>query len=104
VASDLGEPLTVLRADGGLTRSNLLMQAQADLLQLPVEICLTPDATALGVAALARIGMGGAGSLQEAVGPPDVQAVIEPQMSAAQAAGRLAAFSSSLQAILAAPR
>jgi len=104
VASDLGEPLTVLRADGGLTRSNLLMQAQADLLQLPVEICRTPDATALGVAALARIGMGGAGSLQEAVGPPDVQAVIEPQMSAAQAAGRLAAFSSSLQAILAAPR
>jgi glycerol kinase len=104
VASDLGEPLTVLRADGGLTRSNLLMQAQADLLQLPVEICRTPDATALGVAALARIGMGAAGSLQEAVGPPDVQAVIEPQMSAAQAAGRLAAFSSSLQAILAAPR
>jgi hypothetical protein len=48
--------------------------------------------------------MGAAGSLQEAVGPPDVQAVIEPQMSAAQAAGRLAAFSSSLQAILAAPR
>ncbi len=104
VASDLGEPLTVLRADGGLTRSRLLMQAQADLLQLPVEICRTPDATALGVAALARIGMGEAGSLQEAVGPPDVQAVIEPRISAAQAAERLAAFSLSLQAILAAPR
>ena len=30
---DLGRPLTSLRVDGGLTRSRLLMQAQADLLQ-----------------------------------------------------------------------
>ena len=38
VAADLGGPLTSLRVDGGLTRSRLLMQAQADLLQLPVEV------------------------------------------------------------------
>ena len=36
---DLGRPLTALRVDGGLTRSRLLMQAQADLLQVPVEVC-----------------------------------------------------------------
>ena len=38
VAADLGAPLTRLRADGGLTRSRLLVQAQADLLQVPVEV------------------------------------------------------------------
>ena len=102
VARDLGAPLTVLRADGGLTRSGQLMQAQADLLQLPVEICRTPDATALGVAALARIGTGEAASLEQAVGPASVESVIEPRISPAEAAQRLAAFESALQTILAA--
>ena len=69
VAADLGQPLTALRADGGLTRSRLLLQAQADLLQIPVEVPRSPDATALGVAALARLGTGQAASLAEAVGP-----------------------------------
>jgi glycerol kinase len=67
-----------------------------------VEICRTPDATALGVAALARIGMGEAASVEQAVGPADVESVIEPRISPAEAAQRLAAFESALQTILAA--
>ncbi len=102
VAGDIGRPLTALRVDGGLTRSRLLLQAQADLLQLPVEVCRTPDATALGVAALARIGTGDAATADEAVGPADVQAVIEPRIGPAEAAERLAAFESRLRAVLAA--
>jgi glycerol kinase len=102
VASDLGGPLTVLRADGGLTRSRLLMQAQADLLQAPVEVCRVPDATALGVAALARIGTGQAAGPEQAVGPADVQAVIEPRIGADEAADRMARFEAALAAILAA--
>ena len=47
-AADLGGPLTALRVDGGLTRSRVLLQAQADLLQVPVLVSRTPDATALG--------------------------------------------------------
>jgi glycerol kinase len=102
VASDLGRQLTVLRADGGLTRSRLLMQAQADLLQLPVEVCRTPDATALGVAALARIGLGQAAGPEQAVGPAEVEAVIEPRIAADEAAERMAGFTRALQATLAA--
>jgi glycerol kinase len=102
VAGDLGGPLTALRADGGLTRSRLLLQAQADLLQVPVEVCRAADATALGVAALARIGAGAAGSLEDSVGPVDVESVIEPRISADEAAERLAAFTSAQRAILAA--
>ncbi|HEY2688982.1 MAG TPA: FGGY family carbohydrate kinase [Streptosporangiaceae bacterium] len=102
VAGDIGRPLTALRVDGGLTRSRLLLQAQADLLQLPVEVCRTPDATALGVAALARIGTGDAATADEAVGPAGVQAVIEPRIGPAEAAERLVTFESRLQAVLAA--
>jgi glycerol kinase len=92
VAIDMGAPLTTLRADGGLTRSAVLMQAQADLLQVPVEICRIPDATALGVAALARLGLREAASLPDAVGPVAIDRVVEPRMSADQAAQRLAEF------------
>jgi glycerol kinase len=100
VATDLGAPLTALRVDGGLTRSRLLLQAQADLLQVPVEVCRIPDATALGVAALARLGVGAAHSLAEAVGPADVQAVLQPRMSADEAGHRIASYESALTSIL----
>jgi glycerol kinase len=104
VAGDLGRPLTALRVDGGLTRSRVLLQTQADLLQLPVEVCPAPDATALGVAALARLGTGAAASVAEAVGPAEPETVIEPRIGAAEAAERLAAFETGLQAVLAASR
>jgi glycerol kinase len=99
VARDLGAPLTTLRVDGGLTRSAVLLQAQADLLQIPVEVWTVPDATALGVAALARLGLGWAPTLAAAVGPAAVQQVIEPRMSAGEAADRLARFERALAAV-----
>jgi glycerol kinase len=90
VESDLGTPLRSLRVDGGLTRSRVLLQTQADLLQRPVEVYPSPDATALGVAALARIGAGAAASAEEAIGSWQPAAVYEPRMSPAEAAERLA--------------
>jgi glycerol kinase len=81
-AADLGGQLTALRVDGGLTRSRLLMQAQADLLQRPVLVCRSPDSTALGVAALARLGLGAVASLAEAVGQAEVERVVEPSITA----------------------
>jgi glycerol kinase len=77
------------------------MQAQADLLQVPVLICRSPDATALGVAALARLGLGEATSVAEAVGPAEVEMVVEPSITADQAAERLAVFRTALDLTLA---
>ena len=57
VASDLGQPLTRLRVDGGLTRSAVLMQAQADLARIPVDVYPSLHATALGAAACARLAL-----------------------------------------------
>jgi glycerol kinase len=99
VARDLGAPLTALRVDGGLTRSAVLLQAQADLLQVPVEVCRVPDATALGVAALARLGLGDAATLDDAVGPASVQQTVLPRMSADEATHRLAQFETALAAV-----
>jgi glycerol kinase len=96
VARDLGGPLTTLRVDGGLTRSAVLLQAQADLLQVPVEVCRVPDATALGVAALARLGLGDAATLDDAVGPADVLQTVLPRMSPDEAMHRLAQFETAL--------
>ena len=57
VAQDLGQPLTRLRVDGGLTRSAVLMQAQADLARIPVEVYPSAHATPLGAAACARLAL-----------------------------------------------
>ena len=99
--ADLGRPLSSLRVDGGLTRSRLLMQAQADLLQVPVLICRSADATALGVAALARLGLAEATSVGEALGPAEVETVVEPSITADQAAERLSVFRAALDLTLA---
>ena len=91
-AHDLGRPLDRLRVDGGLTRSATLMQIQADLLQAPVEVYPLPHATALGVAAFARLALGAAATPADAVGAWRPAAVFEPRISADEAAARLAAW------------
>tara|TARA_R110002126_G_scaffold15185_20_gene62590 strand:- start:1006 stop:2499 length:1494 start_codon:yes stop_codon:yes gene_type:complete len=47
-----------LRVDGGMTNNRWFLQALADLCQQPVQRCNTTDATALGVAFLAALGLG----------------------------------------------
>jgi glycerol kinase len=99
MGEDAGRPLERLRVDGGLTRSAALMQAQADLLQVPVELYPSADATALGVGALARIGAGGASTPVEAVGSWAPAAVFEPRMPAAEAEERLARWQTAALAV-----
>jgi glycerol kinase len=53
VVDALPDAPRVLRADGGATANAFLMQFQADLLQVPVEVAAELETTALGAAALA---------------------------------------------------
>ena len=92
VASDLGRPVPRLRVDGGLTRSRALMQAQADLAQLPVDVYPSSDATALGAAAAAAIGLDPSCALADVVGGWTPAATYEPQWSADRAADHLGRF------------
>ncbi|MEW2393436.1 FGGY family carbohydrate kinase [Streptomyces venezuelae] len=100
VAADTGEPLTSLRVDGGLTRSSLLMQTQADLLQIPVEVSELTDVTALGAAAVARIGIDPDLTVADAVPEWRPAAVYEPRIDADLAAERLAGFRSAVSALM----
>ena len=55
---DLGLPLTDLRVDGGMARSDPFLQFQADLLGLPIRRSPQTESTALGAALLAGLGVG----------------------------------------------
>ncbi|MEX0786348.1 MAG: glycerol kinase GlpK [Dehalococcoidia bacterium] len=56
--AETGVRLDALRADGGASRNNLLMQIQADLLGRPVVRSAVPETTAQGAAYLAGLGVG----------------------------------------------
>jgi glycerol kinase len=83
VVEALPEPLGALRADGGAAGNGFLMQFQADLLGLPVEVAAERETTALGAAALAS------GRPVRAV----VGRVFEPAMSRDEAGARRAEWS-----------
>ena len=63
--TDAGCEITTLRADGGASVSDILMQMQADLLRIPVDRPVMVETTAFGAAALAGLSCGMWGSLEE---------------------------------------
>lgn len=93
LATDLQAPLTYLRVDGGLTRSSVLMQAVADLAQLPVEVYPSPNATALGAVALARMAVDPGLELADSIVPWAADRSFEPRWPADRAADFLERWS-----------
>jgi glycerol kinase len=55
---DSGIPVKTMRADGGIVNNEFLMQFQADILDIPIDIPKINEATALGAANLAALGIG----------------------------------------------
>ncbi|HZU71975.1 MAG TPA: glycerol kinase [Acidimicrobiales bacterium] len=74
-------PISVLRVDGGASVMELLLQIQADQLQVPVARATVAETTALGAAWLAGLGQGVWGSLDDLrrLWKPDVQ--VEPRIT-----------------------
>ncbi len=58
MCKEAGIELTELRADGGASRNNFLMQFQADILNVPVDVPVIHETTALGAALLAGRAVG----------------------------------------------
>jgi glycerol kinase len=87
VVEALPERPTVLRADGGATANAFLMQFQADLLGIPVEVAAERETTALGAAALA-LGHGAR---------VPVGAVYEPRLEADLVAARRSEWRAALE-------
>jgi glycerol kinase len=79
-----GQPIEVLRVDGGGAINRFLMQFQADVLGIPVEVAAIRETTALGAAFLAGLGVGFWKSADELRKRRAVAARYEPSMSADQ--------------------
>ena len=80
--AEAGAPLNTLLADGGASRSDLLMQFQADMLGCPVMRSTSPDVSPLGAAFLAGLAVGiwsDEAEIERLVPPRDR---FEPQMTA----------------------
>ena len=58
MSKESGIVIPTLRVDGGGTANSLLMQFQADILGIPVELTAIPDTTALGAGYLAGLAVG----------------------------------------------
>jgi glycerol kinase len=80
--------LAALRADGGASANRFLMQLQADLLGRPVEVAADAEATALGAAALAGLGVGTWDGLEDVRRLVRHDEVYEPGLSRDEAAAR----------------
>ncbi len=62
---DSGLPVEFMRVDGGAVVNKFLMQFQADILGIPVDVPDIHETTALGVAYLAALGIGDFDNLDE---------------------------------------
>lgn len=83
--ADCGKKTESLRVDGGATRSDFLMQFQADLLGIPVERPQITEMAALGAAYLAGLGVGFWKNTKELEKHWKLDRRYEPRMSADQA-------------------
>lgn len=94
---DTGVPIAELRVDGGAAVNNLLMQFQADILQVPVVRPQVIETTALGAAFLAGLAVGFWDSLEEIESIWKAERVFHPRMPAQQARMRRARWQEALQ-------
>lgn len=79
--SDLGQPLKELRVDGGASQNDMLMQFQADILNVPVLRPKMLESTAWGAAAMAGLKAGVFSSLDEIAVSWQLDRCFEPRMN-----------------------
>jgi glycerol kinase len=94
---DSGLPVNSLRVDGGLAKSQTLMQLQADLLGVPVEVLADSEATARGVCYLAARQMGLWSSDDSIKSHTKSARAFEPATSVDHRETRLAQFDRTIQ-------
>ncbi len=77
-------PISVIRCNGAATTNRFLMQFQADILNIPLDIPEVLETTALGAAFMAALGIGEFGSIRDVENIWKPACRYEPKMSADQ--------------------
>ncbi len=80
MAADSGIPISQLQTDGGAAANNLLLQMQADFLQIPVARPKSVESTARGAACLAGLAVGFWPSIEALSDHCQMDRVFYPQM------------------------
>jgi glycerol kinase len=99
MAADAGGPIAELRVDGGASRSDFLMQFQADVLQTPLVRPRVQETTALGAAYLAGLAAGVWKSPAALAGNWQVERRFEPRLDPGLAAARRAGWARALERV-----
>lgn len=79
--SDIGKPLKELRVDGGASQNDILMQFQADILNVPVLRPKILESSAWGAAAMAGLKAGVFTQLSDIAESWQLEKAFEPKMS-----------------------
>lgn len=95
--SDIAQPLKQLRVDGGASQNDMLMQFQADILNVPVLRPKLLESTAWGAAALAGLKAGIFNNLNEISESWQLDRAFEPKMSTDQRQYHLSLWNGALQ-------
>ncbi len=80
MVKDSGINIDVMRVDGGAVANEFLMQFQADILGIPVDVPVITETTALGAAYLAAYGIGEFSDLNDLTNKWKLHKRYEPQM------------------------
>ena len=83
---DAGEPLSVLRVDGGASVNNFMMQFQSDILRKPIDRPKMVETTAFGAAFLAGLAVGVWRDISDIALLRESDRVFTPQMDENEAA------------------
>jgi glycerol kinase len=97
---DSGVPLTALKVDGGMVYNELLMQFQADILDVPVIRPTVAETTALGAAYAAGLAVGFWDNLEDLRANWQISKTWEPQMDKQKRASLYAGWQKAVQRTL----
>ena len=95
--NDIAQPLKELRVDGGASSNDMLMQFQADILNVPVLRPKMLESTAWGAAAMAGLKAGVFSNLNEISQSWQLERAFEPVMSMDERESQLARWKNALK-------
>ncbi|MCO6511645.1 MAG: glycerol kinase GlpK [Aridibacter famidurans] len=95
--NDSHREIPELKVDGGAASNDLLMQIQADLLQIPVVRPTVTETTSLGAAFLAGLATGVWTDIDQISAKAAIDASFEPSISGEEAADRMAKWKAAVE-------
>ncbi len=100
MSADTKVPITALKVDGGVSKSDILLQCLADFANISVMRAPEPDMTATGVAYMAGLGVGIWKDLDDLKKIEQKYQTFEPKMSDADRQKKLAEWKKAIHAVL----